>query len=434
MGIVSYPTPQQPFDVWQVDLLGPLPTTYRGNLYIFTASCMFSKYLFALAIPNKDAITVSEALFTLFTSFGVCHTILSDHGTEFIATVTKEVCRLMGIAQQFTPSFTHHCLGACERTHRTIEERLTPFVEGNKRNWDVQLSSIVFAINQSVNTSTGFSPYEVIFGSRPKFPLLPVNVKADMNTFPTDTKDYLQSFLGRLENIRSQVLVNSQHSKDNMTKRVNSSVHSMDLQKGDYVYLMSQPTGVAQKLQNKYTGPFIVQSVLSDHRVLLVDDSGKHQGEAVHINRLKMAYVRQPSPQPYLLGKVVSRKDIGCTHRNIASQTEPHIDNSQNTAVTLDASGGNQQSTNHKSRPIRKRRKPLRYRDSDHVSSLQSASDSGTFYKVKRILGQRTMNGKTEYLVHFSGEPAQNAIWTAIGDLNPKMQSFVKNNPPPVLQ
>ena len=43
-GIVSYPTPQKPFDVWQVDLLGPFPTTYRGNAYICTATCMFSKY------------------------------------------------------------------------------------------------------------------------------------------------------------------------------------------------------------------------------------------------------------------------------------------------------------------------------------------------------------------------------------------------------
>ena len=83
-------------------------------------------YLFAAPIPNKDAITVAESLFSLFTSFRVCDTILSDHGAEFIANVTKDVCKLMGIAQQFTPSFTHHCLGACERTHRTIEERLTP--------------------------------------------------------------------------------------------------------------------------------------------------------------------------------------------------------------------------------------------------------------------------------------------------------------------
>ncbi|KAK3093847.1 hypothetical protein FSP39_020940 [Pinctada imbricata] len=179
-GIVSYPTPKQPFDVWQIDLQGPLPTSYRGNAYIFTATCMFSKFLFTTPVPNKDAITVSEALHKLFTTYGTCNTILSDQGSEFIAQATKEVCRMMNITQQFTPSFAHHCLGVCERTHKTLEERITPFIDQNKRNWDDLLSSVSFAINQSVNSSTGYSPFEIVFGTRPKFPLISESVSSNL--------------------------------------------------------------------------------------------------------------------------------------------------------------------------------------------------------------------------------------------------------------
>ena len=149
----------------------------------------------------------------------------------------------------------------------------------------------------------------------------------------------------------------------------------------------------------------------------------------------KMAYVRQPSPQPYLLGKVVTRKDIGCLYKDITTQTE----NAQN-AVAPDVKKDTlpvqckQQPVNQPLRPVRKRKRPIRYRDSAHASSVQSASDSGTFYKVKRVLGQRPKGGTTEYLVHFAGEPAQNAIWTPWGDLNSKTQNLVKSNPPPVLQ
>ena len=74
-------------------------------------------------------------------------------------------------------------------------------VDDKKRNWDVELSSVVFAINQSCHSSTGFSPFEVIFGQRPKFPLLPVDAKADLDTFPTDTKEYMQLLLGKFDNI-----------------------------------------------------------------------------------------------------------------------------------------------------------------------------------------------------------------------------------------
>ena len=65
----------------------------------------------------------------------------------------------MGVSQQFTPSFAHHCVGACERMHRTLEERLTPYVDKHKRNWDDKLHSIVFDINQSVNSTLGYSPF-----------------------------------------------------------------------------------------------------------------------------------------------------------------------------------------------------------------------------------------------------------------------------------
>lgn len=89
--IVAYPTPQEPFSVWQVDLYGVLPVTAHGNTYLFTAVDMFSKLLYAKPIPNKDAVTVSEVLMDLFTQFGTCDTLICDHGSEFTAKVTAEL-------------------------------------------------------------------------------------------------------------------------------------------------------------------------------------------------------------------------------------------------------------------------------------------------------------------------------------------------------
>ena len=137
---------------------------------------MFSKLLFAVPISSKDAITVSSALQDLFSTFGGCDTILNDQGTELTAQVTSEVCRLMGLSQQFTPSFAHQCLSACERMHRLLEERFTPYVDKQKRNCDEKLPSIAFAINQSVNSTLGYSPFEIVFGYRPRFPLSPVSL------------------------------------------------------------------------------------------------------------------------------------------------------------------------------------------------------------------------------------------------------------------
>ncbi len=80
-GIVAFPTPSGPHQVWEIDLYGPLPITPQGNTYVFTAVDMFSKYLYAVPIANSDAATVSWAIFLLFTTFGTCQTLISDRGT-----------------------------------------------------------------------------------------------------------------------------------------------------------------------------------------------------------------------------------------------------------------------------------------------------------------------------------------------------------------
>lgn len=118
-------------------MYGPLPSTPDGNSYIFTAVDVFTKCFQAFPLKNKDAVTVATSLFKLFSMFGVCNILISDNGSEFTAKFTKEICRLLDIPQQFTPSFVHHCLGACVRTHYTLATKLTPCMHTNFRNWDI---------------------------------------------------------------------------------------------------------------------------------------------------------------------------------------------------------------------------------------------------------------------------------------------------------
>jgi IS30 family transposase len=44
---------------------------------------MFSKFMFAYPLRNKDAATICEALYHMFTTYGVCQTLISDRGSEF---------------------------------------------------------------------------------------------------------------------------------------------------------------------------------------------------------------------------------------------------------------------------------------------------------------------------------------------------------------
>ena len=408
--ITSYPLPSQPFEVWEIDLYGRLPPTPDGHTYVFTAVDMFSKYLFALPIKNKDALTVANAIFRLFTTFGVCNTLVSDQGTEFIAKVTQELCASLQVKQEFTPSFVHHCLGACERTHSTLAEKLTPYVSNSRNSWKNFLPAIVFAMNTSVNATLGFSPYEIIFGQRPKFPL--TNPLLNFDTLHKGIQMYMKEHAEKLSVIRTIAKENALKRSNKMVDTENSNTKDVLLKEGDYVFLQIEATGEGQKFQNRFDGPYVIEKLLSPHMVQLKDPRTNKLLSQIHRDRLKIAYVREPTPSNYFsVSKCVQPK----SYKSSATQTQ--VD--RNPVVR---------------RSDRKRQKPIRYRDDAHadpddLQSFSVSSDSDGYHKIKRVLGQRD----SKYLVQIVGEPADNAVWVASTALNAKAKRAVNINPPPTL-
>ncbi|VDH93824.1 Hypothetical predicted protein [Mytilus galloprovincialis] len=255
-GIVAFKTPEAPFQVWQMDLYGPVPVSAKGNSYIFTAVDAFTKFLVAEPIPNKDALTVAEVLFKLVSQYGVCDTLISDRGSEATARAIKEVCRLLEINQQYTPSFTHHCLGLCERTHRTFAERMTPYIQQGK-HWEDMVPSILFSLNSTANDSVKYSPFEILYGSRPKFPLSGHVRDLNLASIPKDYHDYLKQFSERLDIIRNEVKDHALKSQTAMMERANQKVHNLTLRLGDFVYMSKDPTGPGHKFKFKFAGPYV---------------------------------------------------------------------------------------------------------------------------------------------------------------------------------
>ena len=438
--IISYPLPKGPFEVWQMDLYGPLPISLSGNTYIFTAVDMFSKLTFAQPIRNKDAITVAHAMYTLFCTYGTCHTVLSDQGSEFMSSCTREVCRLFGISQEFTPSFQHHCLGAVERSHRTLAERLTPYVSQGKP-WEDMLPAIVFSMNCSPHASLCYAPFEIVFGTRPTFPLARNITLPKWDPKFANVHHYLDDLCQRLETVRSEVAEHAARAAEKMVDRVNRQSHVLRLAVGDYVYLRKEAVGKGRKLKPTYAGPYVVHKLQSDHLVVLREhQSGKCFTKPVHINRLKMAYVRVPNNAGYLLDRVVTnQRDIAVVPTDIPG-TEPDIALVTNGHTTTDVPEPEVTSSATElpvvaepevRRSSRVRQKPAKFRDGTFVSLEGSESDQVTPRKIKRILAERTVGNNTEYLVHYVGEPAQNAGWVPRSQLTQKNLLALERRPPP---
>ena len=241
-GITAYPQPKQPFQVWQIDLFGPLSPSGQGLTYVLTCIDMLSRYLVTIPLANKDTISVASALTQVFNKYGVCQTLISDMGSENISKCMKEVCRQLHIQQEFTPSFVHSCLGMCERSHKTLAERLTPYVNSKCNNWIEVLPSITFSFNQSVNATTGYSPHEIVFEQRPHFPMTTAK-PTDFDTIPLDARTYVRKHAEKLGIIRTEVRNNVMKSQETMLARANAKINPLIATPGDYVFLGQKQWG-----------------------------------------------------------------------------------------------------------------------------------------------------------------------------------------------
>lgn len=292
--------------------------------------------------------------------------------------------------------------------------------------WDEVLPAIIFAWNSSVHSTLRYSPFEVVFGQRPRFPLTNTIIPRDLDSTPKDVRSYLKAQKNKIDIIQSHVKENIIDSHIKMLDNANKDIITETIfENGNYVFLSENPTGQGQKLKYKFTGPFVIENVLTDHMVLLRDPTGKRQfNDGIHKDRLKQGYIRKPNPSPYF--KVIkTSKDI----KFVNAETQTSIVK-QNAAVTP------VQEIRTSKRQVRK---PIRFRDYNHVDPIEEvtghsvSSDSDGFHKVKRILAQRLNGERREYLVHVSGEPADNAIWVPFSNLNAKARFAIEKRPPPLL-
>ena len=439
-GVTAYRTPSGPFEVWQIDLYGNLPITPQGYTYILTATDMFSKYLVTIPLANKDTLSVASGLTQLFTKYGVCNTLLSDRGVENVSKVMAEVCRQLCIPQEFSPAFVHKCLGAVERVHRTMAERLTPYMNSKLNNWIDVLPCITFSINQSVHSGSKYSPHEIIFGQRPKFPLSPVT-PPDFDTIPLDMRTYVRKHAERLNIIRSEIKNNILTSQQRMLERANENSNPLHVKEGDYVFLTVERTGVGQKIQNNFRGPFVIHRCVSPHMYLLRNpENGTIYKSEVHLDRLSMAYIREPDPSPYFLSKVVTAETV--PPEKVTQATPGNVKSKENIEQPIDGQLSALPHDNPTNDPVirkslRTRKRPERfgvYIDNDSALSEEGFfTDRNKYYKIKRVLGQRLVNGSKQYLIQFAGESADNSLWVLFDHFNEKLKKSVQEKPPPVI-
>ena len=140
---------------------------------------------------SASAPDIAKIFFdNIFRLHGLPTTIVSDRDPKFVSKFWRELLKQLGT--QAAMSTAHHPQtdGQTERANRTLEDMLRAFVNYRQDNWDDCLPAAEFAYNNSVQASTGFSPYYLDCGQHPTTPGTLIAQQAIISKVPS-IEDFL---------------------------------------------------------------------------------------------------------------------------------------------------------------------------------------------------------------------------------------------------
>jgi hypothetical protein len=160
----------------------------------------------------------------------------------------------MGTKLLMSTSFHPQTDGHSERAIRLIGQILRSTVSPDQKDWVPRVPLVEFTLNSSINSSSGFAPFELNYGYMPR-----------LVAFPTDgikycgVKEFAQRARANLEIAHDAII----EARIRATYQANlSRSEEKPFGVGDLAYLstanLNLPKWRARKLAPKYIGPYKV--------------------------------------------------------------------------------------------------------------------------------------------------------------------------------
>ena len=130
-----------------------------------------TRYPDAVPLKNIDTETVAEALLDMYSRLGFPEEVLSDNGSQFVSECMAEVSRLLSIRQLTSTPYHPMCNGLVEKFNGTLKAMLKRLCSEQPRQWPRYINAVLFAYREVPQASTGFSPFELLYGRTVRGPI-----------------------------------------------------------------------------------------------------------------------------------------------------------------------------------------------------------------------------------------------------------------------
>ena len=275
-----------PFDRVGMDIIGPLEHSAQGYRFVLVLIDYATRYPEAIPLRNISARSVAQALFHIISWVGISKEILTDQGTNFMSRTIKELYGLLKVKAIRTSVYHPATDGLCERFNRTLKSMIRKFVLEDARNWHQWLDPLLFAVREVPQASTGFSPFDLLYGRRPRGVL--ELIKENWEEGSSDSKNKIEYVMDLRAKLHSLGVMSREHlrqAQENQKRLYDRGTRLRDLTPGDKV-LVLLPTS-STKLLAKWQGPIVVTRRVGDVDYEVVRSDRGDARHIYHINLLK---------------------------------------------------------------------------------------------------------------------------------------------------
>lgn len=152
-----------------LDFVGPLSDDDGYNCIV----AMIDRLGVDICImPTRTDITAEEFASLFFEHWycknGLSLEIVSDRDPLFISAFWTALHKLTGVKLHMSMAYYLQTDSSSEYTNKTVVQSLQYYVSHNQKGWARILSKVCFDIMNSINASTGFSPFQLHIGHSPQ--------------------------------------------------------------------------------------------------------------------------------------------------------------------------------------------------------------------------------------------------------------------------
>lgn len=284
--MIPLPVIEEPFSRVAMDIVGPLPRSRSGNRYILVLCDYATRYPEAVPLKSIDAEMVAEELAVIFSRVGLPQEILTDQGSNFQSQLLAELYQLLHIEGLRTSPYHPQTDGLVERFNQTLKAMLKKAAVEEGKDWDKLIPFLLFAFREVPQESTGYSPFELLYGREVRGPLDILKESWEASkTSNVNVVSYVLQMREKMEQLSSLVRGNLEEARSQQKTWYDQNARERSFKEGDQV-LVLLPTSAA-KLEAQWQGPYKISKVVGRVNYLVHLHDKRKSKRIFHVNMLR---------------------------------------------------------------------------------------------------------------------------------------------------